>query len=158
MEAAEWAEQKVEQVQAKREADALRDRLSLKRLELRESHFPELAQAAFDAFHRGCEEYNKRRLLGEPSIGFHVSRRISILKRDAGWSEIWVERNRATLSLRIRAHRCSFRFDRTYRPEPLADGSVVLLRLETQSLASPDGVAQEAIGAFLDGKELGERL
>lgn len=157
MEAAEWAERKVEQMQERNEATVLRDRLSLKRQELRESHFPELVQQVFDAFGRGCEEYNKRRSSSEASIGFYRDH-ISILKRDAGWSEIWVERISSTLTIRVRAYKCSFRFDLTYRPEPLADGSVVLLCREEQALANADDVAQRAINAFLDGREWGERL
>jgi hypothetical protein len=132
--------------------------LSLERQQLRKSHFPELAQAVLDAFQRHREEYNKLRLSSECSIEFYVQFAVSILKRDAGWSEMLIERNPATLSIRIRANRCSFRFDRTYRPEPMVDGSVVLLCRETNSLATPDDVAQEAMDAFLDGRELGDRL
>jgi hypothetical protein len=40
----------------------------------------------------------------------------------------------------------------------MVDGSVVLLCRETNSLATPDDVAQEAMDAFLDGRELGDRL
>ena len=157
MEAAEWAERKVGQIGAKREAEMLRDQLNLKRQQLRESHFQALTESVFNAFCCGCKEYNKRRASGDSAIEFHIGR-ISILKRDAGWSEIWVERNPGTLSIRVRANQCSFRFDRTYRPEPLADGTVVLFCRETQSLSSPEDVALGAIDVFLDGREWGERL
>jgi hypothetical protein len=158
MEASEWAQQKVQSIQAAKAADSVRDALNLERQKIRTSNFPELVREVVESFQCHCGEYNKIRGKGERSLDFHgIGPSHFMLRRDAGWSEIHLHTNLLTNTMNLVANRCSFRYNLTYRPEALADGSALLL-CSDGDMATPDDVAQRAIGAFLDGREMAERL
>lgn len=159
MEASEWAQRKVESIQAAREAEATRDALNLERQRIRTANFPDLAQGVAEAFRSYCEEYNKRRLSGDKRIDFHaISGAINLLKRDAGLSEMQMQVNHLAGYIRVTAVNCDFHYDRIYRPEAIADGSAMLSCSPGRGLTTPDGVARDAMDAFLAGRDIAERL
>jgi hypothetical protein len=159
MGAAEWARQKVESIQETKKADEVRAALNLERQTIRRANFPDLVQEVTEAFQSYCEEYNRHRLAGDRSLHYHVaSGTLSLLKRDAGLSEMQVQVNFSVCAIRVTAHNCSFQYVRTYRPEALDDGSAMLSHSGSGHLVTPDDVAREAMDTFLDGRELAERL
>lgn len=156
MEPAEWAQSQIENMQAKRDAEARKEEVFLERQKLVKAHAVDLWQAVIQAFQEHCEEYNRLRLQDERSLGFHcVNRHLCMLRRDGGWSEVTVGFNPSTHVIRVKANNCVF--DETYKPKPLTDGEVVLYRRGQFPVTSND-VAQAAIGAFLKGREFAESM
>jgi len=159
MKASEWAQRKAESISAAREASSVEAALKLERLNIRKANFPDLVQSVHDAFSAYCEEYNKRRPAGDKSLHYiAMSGTLSLLKRDAGFSEIHVRVNFAARTMRVTAHNCSFQYDHLYRPEATDDGGALFLCSGNGCLITPDDVAQMAMDAFLDGHEMAMRL
>jgi hypothetical protein len=153
----EWAKSHIEEMQTKRGAIALKQAVFLKRQELVEAHAPELWEAVIQAFQEHHAAYNRNLPEGERSLGFHcVDRNLHMLRRDGGWSELKVSFNPSTRAIRVKANNCSF--DETYLPKVLNDGEMVLLCRRTRSTATPNEIAQTAMGAFLSGREIAELL
>lgn len=158
MEASAWAQQKAQEMQAVKTAEEVRAALNLERQRIRTSNFPDLTRAVLTSFQEHCGEYNKVRSKNERSVEFSaIGPSLYMLRRDAGWSEMNIRINLSACTINISANRCSFRYDLTYRPEALADGTAVLSCSNGQ-LVTPENVAQKAIDAFLDGREMAERL
>jgi hypothetical protein len=159
MEASAWAQQKAQSMQAANAANEVRSALNLERQRIRTSNFPALVEGVVEAFQNHCEEYNKVRAQGARSIGFSaIGPSLYLLRRDAGFSEMHLRVNLSGCFIRVTAQNCSFRYDRTYRPEALDNGAAMLSNSLGGSLVSPECVAQEAMDAFLDGRELADRL
>jgi len=159
MGAAEWAAQKARNIQEAREAEGMRIALNLERQNVRRANFPDLIEELTGAFQSYCDEYNKRRPAGDRSVHYNAaSGTLWLLKRDAGISEMHVQANFSACAIRVAAHNCSFQYVHTYRPEALNDGSAMLSHSGSRRLITPDDVAREAMDAFLDGRELAERL
>lgn len=159
MQVSEWAQRKVQSVQAATEAEAVRDALHLERQRIRTSNFPDQVQAVVESFQRHCEEYNKVRVKRDRSVGFYPLAPTSyVLRRDAGFSQMTMQVNFDACALRVSAQNCDFRYDRIYRPEAMNDGGAMLSSSEGHFLVTPDDVAREAMDAFLDGRELADRL
>lgn len=159
MDAAEWAQRKVEDIQAAQEVERVRAALNLERQNIRRANFPDLVQAVNDSFRSYCEEYNKRKPARERRVDYQpMSGALSLLKRDAGISEMQIQVNHAAQALRVTAHNCDFRYNRTYRPEAIEDGSAMLSCADSRRLVNPDDVARDAMDEFLAGRERAERL
>lgn len=159
MKAEEWAQQRAESLSTANKAFALRAALNLERQSIRKANFPGLVRDVNAAFQSYCEEFNKHRPREESSLHYYAGNgQISVLKRDAGFSEMQIEVNLCAYTIRVTARNCSFTYDRLYRPEATDDGGALLSYSMNNSLVTPDDVAQSAIDAFLDGQELARRL
>jgi hypothetical protein len=156
MEPSEWAQSQAEDMQGKKDAQILKDAVFLKRQKMKEAHAPELWGAIIQAFQVHCAEYNRCRPQSERSIGFSCLQINSyMLRRDAGWSELKVDFNPSTGTIRAKANNCGF--NETYQPKVLKDGEVVLFR-RGQFPVTPNEIAQTAMEAFLSGREIADIL